>query len=109
MLTTRPRKVSTFGLTRVRASQRTMASSKTPQARPKALVQVRGPVLGPVLLVAAGLELILVPSCCVRQSRPLARCRFVVNCAQAQDLHFTFPVGCDYDGCLAHFLVEQRT
>src|SRR5450631_589406 len=39
-LTTSPIKVSTLGLTRVSASQRTMVRNKTAQARPKALVQV---------------------------------------------------------------------
>src|SRR5580693_9658559 len=40
VLTTNPMKVSTLGLMRERASQRTMVSSRTPQARPKALVQL---------------------------------------------------------------------
>src|SRR6266853_4953176 len=40
VFTTKPRNVSTLGLIRAKASQRTMASSRTPQARPKALVQV---------------------------------------------------------------------
>src|ERR1700676_2374221 len=39
VLTTSPMKVRTLGLMRERASQRTMVSSRTPQARPKALVQ----------------------------------------------------------------------
>src|ERR1700686_430256 len=39
VLTTRPMKVSTLGLMRESASQRTMVSSRTPHARPKALVQ----------------------------------------------------------------------
>src|SRR6478735_10816036 len=43
VFTTRPRKVSTLGLIRARASQRTIASSSTPQPRPKALVQVMEP------------------------------------------------------------------
>src|SRR6266853_3101423 len=38
VLTTSPMKVRTLGLMRERASQRTMVSSRTPQARPKALV-----------------------------------------------------------------------
>src|ERR1700733_6679844 len=41
VLTTRPMNVSTLGLMRESASQRTMVSSRTPQARPKALVQLR--------------------------------------------------------------------
>src|ERR1700680_3506957 len=40
VLTTNPIKVRTLGLMRERASQRTMVSSRTPQARPKALVQL---------------------------------------------------------------------
>src|SRR5258708_18824013 len=40
VLTTSPMKVRTLGLMRERASQRTMVSSRTPQARPKALVQL---------------------------------------------------------------------
>src|SRR5579863_2360970 len=44
VLTTSPMKVSTLGLMRDRASQRTMVLSSTPQARPKALVQLRHPV-----------------------------------------------------------------
>src|SRR5579864_9268714 len=39
VLTTSPMKVRTLGLMRESASQRTMVSSSTPQARPKALVQ----------------------------------------------------------------------
>src|SRR5579864_5535785 len=39
VLTSSPMKVRTLGLMRERASQRTMVSSRTPQARPKALVQ----------------------------------------------------------------------
>src|SRR6202011_4202803 len=38
VFTTSPMKVSTLGLMRERASQRTMVASSTPQARPKALV-----------------------------------------------------------------------
>src|ERR1039458_1012108 len=38
VFTTSPMKVSTLGLMRDSASQRTMVSSSTPQARPKALV-----------------------------------------------------------------------
>src|ERR1700716_3344217 len=38
VLTTSPMKVSTLGLMRDSASQRTMVSRSTPQARPKALV-----------------------------------------------------------------------
>src|SRR5208282_1317965 len=38
VLTSSPMNVSTLGLMRDRASQRTMVSSSTPQARPKALV-----------------------------------------------------------------------
>src|ERR1700757_2608999 len=38
VLTTNPMKVRTLGLMRERASQRTMVSSRTPQARPKAEV-----------------------------------------------------------------------
>src|SRR5258708_36850616 len=38
VFTTSPIKVSTLGLMRDSASQRTMVSSSTPQARPKALV-----------------------------------------------------------------------
>src|ERR1700728_1612472 len=41
VLTTRPMKVRTLGLMRESASQRTMVSSRTPQTRPKALVQLR--------------------------------------------------------------------
>src|ERR1700721_148482 len=41
VLTTNPMKVRTLGLMRERASQRTMVSSRTPQARPKARVQLR--------------------------------------------------------------------
>src|SRR5277367_4563946 len=40
VFTTNPMKVSTLGLMRESASQRTMVSSRTPQARPKALVQL---------------------------------------------------------------------
>ncbi len=40
VLTTSPMKVRTLGLMRERASQRTIVSSRTPQARPKALVQL---------------------------------------------------------------------
>src|SRR3984957_5053442 len=40
VLTTSPMKVRTLGLMRERASQRTMVSSRPPQARPKALVQL---------------------------------------------------------------------
>src|SRR5579863_3522382 len=43
VLTTSPMNVSTLGLMRDRASQRTMVLSSTPQARPKALVQLRHP------------------------------------------------------------------
>src|ERR1700741_1021923 len=39
VFTTSPMKVRTLGLMRESASQRTMVSSRTPQARPKALVQ----------------------------------------------------------------------
>src|SRR5882724_11468046 len=39
VLTTSPMKVRTLGLMRERASQRTMVSRRTPQARPKAEVQ----------------------------------------------------------------------
>src|SRR5215469_3123659 len=39
VLTTSPMNVRTFGLMRESASQRTMVSSNTPQARPKAEVQ----------------------------------------------------------------------
>src|ERR1700752_3419690 len=39
VLTTSPMKVRTLGLIRESASQRTMVSSRTPQARPKAEVQ----------------------------------------------------------------------
>src|SRR5579863_1079825 len=41
VLTTSPMKVSTLGLIRDSASQRTIVLSRTPQARPKALVQER--------------------------------------------------------------------
>src|ERR1700691_6164350 len=41
VFTTSPMNVSTLGLMRDSASQRTMVSSSTPQARPKALVQLR--------------------------------------------------------------------
>src|ERR1700736_3662403 len=82
MFTTRPMKVRTFGLTRARASRWTMASSRTPQARPKALVQVLGPDrLVPVLLGVVVVELILI--FLVRSLSPimlpLSCCRFVVN------------------------------
>src|SRR5579863_3147632 len=40
VFTNNPMKVSTLGLMRESASQRTMVSSNTPQARPKALVQL---------------------------------------------------------------------
>src|SRR5271170_7109522 len=40
VLTTSPMKVRTLGLMRESASQRTMVSSSTPQALPKALVQL---------------------------------------------------------------------
>src|ERR1700689_4334525 len=40
VLTTSPIKVRTLGLMRESASQRTIVSSRTPQARPKALVQL---------------------------------------------------------------------
>jgi hypothetical protein len=39
VLTNKPMKVRTLGLMRESASQRTMVSSNTPQARPKAEVQ----------------------------------------------------------------------
>src|SRR5579864_8852254 len=42
VLTTSPMKVRTLGLIRESASQRTMVSSRTPRARPKALVQLLG-------------------------------------------------------------------
>src|SRR2546423_15631504 len=45
VLTTSPMKVRTLGLMRERASQRTMVLRRTPQARPKALVQERQPDL----------------------------------------------------------------
>src|SRR3954467_7234556 len=40
VLTSNPMKVRTLGLMRESASQRTMVSSRTPQARPKAEVQL---------------------------------------------------------------------
>src|SRR5437764_10084244 len=40
VLTSSPMNVRTLGLIRERASQRTMVSSRTPQARPKAEVQL---------------------------------------------------------------------
>src|ERR1700690_541210 len=48
VLTSNPMKGRTLGLMGERASQRTMVSSRTPQARPKALVQlavIEGPLL----------------------------------------------------------------
>src|SRR4030088_2659242 len=81
MFTTRPMKVRTFGLTRARARRWTMASRRTPQARPKALGQALGPDrLVPVLLGVVVVELILY---LVRSLSPimlpLSCCRFVVN------------------------------
>src|SRR5258708_4765039 len=43
VFTTNPMKVRTLGLMRESASQRTMVLRRTPQARPKALVQERQP------------------------------------------------------------------
>src|SRR5258708_1962527 len=43
VFTTSPMKVRTLGLMRESASQRTMVLRRTPQARPKALVQERQP------------------------------------------------------------------
>src|SRR6478672_10132145 len=81
VLTTRPRKVSTLGLIRDRASQRTMRSSKTPQPRPKALVQVIGaPSFGGSL---------------------------VVNRGQGQNIHFTVAIRGDNRGRVADFLIQQ--
>jgi hypothetical protein len=50
VLTTSPMKVRTLGLMRDRASQRTMVSRRTPQARPK--VEVQEALLGGSLLPA---------------------------------------------------------
>jgi hypothetical protein len=61
VLTTSPMKVRTLGFIRESASQRTMVSSRTPQARPKAEVQLRlalerspGEMLGAIAGAVAG-------------------------------------------------------
>src|SRR5580704_3010787 len=55
VLTTSPINVSTLGLMRESASQRTIVSSRTPQARPKALVQLSEGRLIPAWLIAVWL------------------------------------------------------
>src|SRR5258708_3565073 len=92
VLTTSPRNVRTLGLMRARASHRTMASSSTPQARPKALVQVvliESPSLGP------------------RRSASSLGFRLVVDRGQVQNLHLAVAVGRDHDRAVSHLLVEQ--
>src|SRR6266849_5488209 len=88
-LTTSPIRVRTFGLMRVRASMRTMASSRTPQARPTPLVQLIGAPLRSLWL------------------------RFgfgqVVDGGELQDLQFAIAVGGNDLGAVSNFLVEQAS
>src|SRR5579862_193308 len=83
VFTTSPRKVSTLGLICARASQRTMASSSTPQPRPKALVQV-------MLMEASSLGF-----------------RLVVNGSQVKNFHLAIAIGSDHDRAVSHFLIQQ--
>jgi hypothetical protein len=78
--------VSTLGLMRESASQRTMVSSKTPHARPKALVQDR---FG---------ESAILGFC-------LFRTGLIVDRDQFQDLKFPLAIRRDYGRLVADFLV----
>src|SRR5215469_1425453 len=114
VFTTSPMKVRTLGLMRERASQRTMVSSRTPQARPKAEVQdglmAQASMYQEPALKARGLP--TTPALTVQAScRGLFRfvVRRVVNRDQAQDFQFALAVGGDHHRLISHFLVEQRT
>src|ERR1700689_2743073 len=87
VLTTSPIKVRTLGLMRESASQRTMVSSRTPQARPKALVQ-DGAILRASLFRLVG--------------------DFVVNGAEAEDFQFALAIGGDYDDFVPYLHIEER-
>src|ERR1035438_7763589 len=86
-LTTRPMSVRTLGLMCERASRWTMASSRTPQARPTPLVQ---------LIVCGSFRL-----------RFRAELGQVVNGRELEDFHFTVSVGRHDHRGVANFLVEQ--
>src|SRR5690349_2672891 len=96
MLTTSPRNVRTLGFTRASASQRTMASSSTPQTRPKTLVHVR-------LVTVRFATVLLAPL----MSRVSTRYAVVVDRAQLQNFHLAFAVRRHHGRRIAHFLVQQ--
>src|SRR6185369_7425120 len=89
VFTSRPRKVSTLGLIRARASQRTIASSSTPQPRPKALVQVMQPRHATL-------------SCGWSFGFGL-----LVDGGQAQYFHLAITVGRNHDRAVSHLFVQQ--
>src|SRR5450755_54560 len=95
VFTTRPRKVSTLGLIRARASQRTMASSSTPQARPKALVQV------------ALIDFSSRPSSELSSQVSSLGFRLVVDGSEVQNFHIAVALRGDDDRAVSDFLVEQ--
>src|SRR5438270_12152091 len=125
VLTSNPMKVSTLGLMRESASQRTMVSSRTPQARPKADVQLMedecviaeacGPASG-FRLSAPGKR---APEAGRRKDdgkrEPSSRLRplgslavnLLVDGAELQDFQSALAVGRDDDGFVPHFFVEQ--
>src|SRR5579864_3509172 len=133
VLTTSPMKVRTLGLMRDRASQRTMVSSSTPQARPKALVQ-EVLMAVPCAVVermpgsaGGGCRQAAGPSTPQDRSqtndraapgmtghrRPASGFRlfdvlcFVVDRAQAENIQLALAVGRDHHHGIADFLVEQ--
>src|ERR1035438_815613 len=88
VLTTNPIRVRTFGLMWERASRRTMASSRTPQARPTPFVQ-------------------LICLCHSFRSRFGAEFSEVVDGRELEDFHFTVSIGSHDHGGIANFLVEK--
>jgi hypothetical protein len=101
VFTTRPMNVSTFGLMRDNASQRTMVSSKTPQARPKALVHD--------LLDDDRLDDELFEDEPDILGFRFLGVRLIVNRYQAQNFQLALAVRGDYGGFVADFLVEKGT
>src|SRR5271165_952620 len=84
--------VRTLGLICARASTRTMASNRTPQARPTPLVQL----ISPSSFLAGSLRF-----------RFRAELGEVVDGRELEDFHFAISVGRDDRGAVAHFFVEE--
>src|ERR1700733_5237459 len=90
-LTTKPINVSTLGLIRDSASQRTIIFSNLPQARPKAEVQV--------ILVSHGHVRKPVPS----------DFGLVVDSDQRQNIQLALAVRSNHAGRFPNLLIEKRT